>query len=189
MVISSFYRSPSRTDEAYLKTSYEEISKLRTASKKSVFILGGDLNAPDISWKDNSITSSKHYPRRVSQTFLDISSDLGLEQMVHFPTHGDITLDVIFTSHPSYQKRCQPLPLISAKGDHDIVLSDTAHQLVRAKPKRRTIYSGRKLTQKVSRKLSVHTAKASSPQPSIRLIVIGKTSRQQSTKNCKQCAY
>ena len=101
--------------------------------------------------------------------------------------HGDITLDVIFTSHPSYEKRCKPLPPISAKGDHDIVLSDTAHQLVRARPKRRTIYSGRKLTQKVSGRLSVHTAKASSPQPSVRLIC-GKT-RQQSTKNCKQCAY
>ena len=92
----------------------------------------------------NSITSSKHYPRRVSQTFLDIASDLGLEQMVQFPTRGENTLDLIFTSHPSYQERCKSLPSISERSDHDIVLFDTAHQPVRSRPKRRTIYLWKK---------------------------------------------
>ena len=63
MVISSYYRPPTHSDESYLKRAYDQISKLRTASRKSVFILGGDFNVPDVSWKDNSITSSKHYPR------------------------------------------------------------------------------------------------------------------------------
>ena len=62
-MIPSFYRPSSKTDEAYMKTAYEQISKLHTASKKSVFILGGDFNAPDVSWKENSITGSKHYQR------------------------------------------------------------------------------------------------------------------------------
>ena len=35
----------------------------------------------------------KHYPRRISQTYLEVASDLGLEQMVDFPTCGDNTLD------------------------------------------------------------------------------------------------
>ena len=99
---------------------------------------------PDVSWKDNSITSSKHCPKRVSQTFLDIASDLGLEQMVQFPTHGQNTLDLIFTSHPSYQERCKSLPPISESSDHDIVLFNTAHQPVRSRPKRRTIYLWKK---------------------------------------------
>ena len=99
---------------------------------------------PDVSWKDNSITSSKHCPKRVSQTFLDIASDLGLEQMVQFPTHGENTLDLIFTSHPSYQERCKSLPPISESSDHDIVLFNTAHQPVRSRPKRRTIYLWKK---------------------------------------------
>ena len=34
-----------------------------------------------------------------------------------FPACGDNTLDLIFTSHPSYRERCQPPPLISAKSD------------------------------------------------------------------------
>ena len=86
----------------------------------------------------------KRYPRRIRQTYLDVASDLGLEQMVDFPTRGDNTLDLTFTSHPSYQERWKPLPHISAKSDHDIVLFDSAHQPVRARPKRRTIYLWKK---------------------------------------------
>ena len=144
MVISSYYRPPNQSDESYLNKAYDEISTLRKASKKSVFILGGDFNVPDVSWKDNFITSSTHYPKRVSETFLDIASDLGLEQMVQFPTRGENTLDLIFTSHPSYQERCKSLPPISERSDHDIVLFDTAHQPVRSRPKRRTIYLWKK---------------------------------------------
>ena len=106
MVISSFYRPPSNSDESYLTKVHEELQQLRSASKKSALILGGDFNVPDISLKENSITSSKHYPRRVSQTFLDVASDLGLEQMVYFPTQGENTLNLIFTSHPNFQERC-----------------------------------------------------------------------------------
>ena len=99
---------------------------------------------PDVSWKDNSIITSKHYPPRVSQTFLNIVSDPGSEQMVQFPTCGENTLDLIFTPHPSYQERCKSLPLISERSDHNIVLFDTAHRQVRSRPKRRTIYLWKK---------------------------------------------
>ena len=139
MVISSFYGPPSNTDESYLTKVHKELQQLRSASKKSVFILGGDFNVPDISWKENSITSSKHYPRRFSQTFLNVASDLSLEQMVDFPTQDENTLNLIFTSHTSFQERCEPLPPISDKSDHDIGLFDTSHQPVRARPKRQTV--------------------------------------------------
>ena len=135
MVISSYYR-PSNQSELYLNMAYDEISKLRSVSKKSVFILGGDFNVPDVSWKDNSISSSKHYPRRVSQAFLDIASYLGLEQMIQFPTHGENTLDLIFTSHPSYQERCKSLPTISERSDHDIVLFRYSPQTSQIKTKK-----------------------------------------------------
>ena len=59
--------------------------------------------------------------------------------MVQFPTRGENTLDLIFTSHPSYQERCKSLPPISERSDHDIVLFDTAHQPVRSRHKRQTI--------------------------------------------------
>ena len=60
-------------------------------------------------------------PRRVSQTCLDLASDLGLEQMVQFLTCGENMLDLIFTSHPSYQEKCKSLPPISESCNYDIV--------------------------------------------------------------------
>ena len=144
MVISSYNRPPNQSDESYLNKAYVEISKLRKASKKSVFILGRDFNVPDVSWKDDSITSSKHYPKRVSQTFL--ASDLGLEQMVQFPTRGENTLDLISLLIKVIKRDANLYHLlsISERSDHDIVLFDTAHQPVRSRPKRQTIYLWKK---------------------------------------------
>ena len=80
----------------------------------------------------------------MNQTYLDLAAEHSLEQMVDFPTRGDNTLDLVFTSHPSYVERCKPLPPIADKSDHDIVLFDTSHQPVRTRPKRRTIYIWKK---------------------------------------------
>ena len=157
-------------------------STFRKASKKSVFILGGDFNVPDVSLKDNSITSSKHYPKRVSQTFLDIASDLGLEQMVQFPTRGENTLDLIFTSHPCYQERCKSLPPISERSDHDIVLFDTAHQPVRSRPKRRTIYLWKKAdTEGIKAAFTKYSVNFLVP-PSPQSIACSKRSKEPSTR-------
>ena len=46
--------------------------------------------------------------------------ELGLEQLVDFPTRLENTLDLIFTSHPSFKIRCKPLPPIGQKSDRDI---------------------------------------------------------------------
>ena len=42
-----------------------------------------------------------------------------------FPTRKENTLDLIFTTHPSFTQRCKPLPSIG-NNDHDIVLLDVA---------------------------------------------------------------
>jgi hypothetical protein len=44
---------------------------------------------------------------------------------VDFPTRKENTLDLIFTTHPSFTQRCKPLPSIG-NNDHDIVLLDVA---------------------------------------------------------------
>ena len=60
-------------------------------------------------------------------------------QLVDFPTRKSKTLDLIFSSHPSYMERCKPLPSIG-NSNHDIVLLDTSIQVRRPKPPRRRIY-------------------------------------------------
>jgi hypothetical protein len=91
-----------RTDDDYLIKTKEDISTLRNTNKNAVFILGGDFNAPDINWQSNNITGAKYYSKKVNQTYLDLAAEHSLEQMVDFPTRGDNTLDLVFTSHSSY---------------------------------------------------------------------------------------
>ncbi|CAG2209667.1 unnamed protein product [Mytilus edulis] len=148
LIIAGYYRPPGRTDDLYLTNSHKEITDLKTNNKNTIHIIGGDFNAPDISWESNSITGSKHYPLRVSQTYLDISQDMALEQMVKFPTRLQNTLDLILTSHPSFMIRCKPLPPIGLKSDHDIVLYDTNIQPNRVKPTHRKIFLGKKANMK-----------------------------------------
>jgi hypothetical protein len=74
-------------------------------------VLAGDFNLPDINWSEQKI-SSNQYTVGTNQTYLDIASDNGLEQIVDFPTRNENTLDLIFTSHPSYKQRCKPIPAI-----------------------------------------------------------------------------
>jgi hypothetical protein len=68
-----------------------------------------------------------------------------LEQIADFPTRQDSTLDLIFTSHPAFKLRCKSLPPLGKKGDHDIVLYDCSHKVVRRKPPRRKIYLWKKV--------------------------------------------
>ena len=85
---------------------------------KNIFLIGGYFNLPDINWETMRAEGTQ-YPSRVSQAFLDdIVSDKSLEQMVDFPTRKDKTLDLLFTSHPSYVEKSKPLPSIG-NSDHE----------------------------------------------------------------------
>lgn len=137
VTIAAYYRPPNRTDSEYLESTTTEFNTLKASAKKNIVIIGGDFNAPDIDWKQLSIAGSQ-YPAKVSKTFMDITSDNNLEQMVDFPTRKDKTLDLILTSHPSYKQRCKPMPSIG-NSDHDIVLFDTNIQAYRPRPVRREI--------------------------------------------------
>ena len=79
------------------------------------------------------------HPHRVSQRFLEISQDLALEQMVDFTTRNQNILDLVLTTHPAFMIHCSRLPPLGAKSDHDIVLYDSAHEVVRTRQPRRKI--------------------------------------------------
>ncbi|CAG2184827.1 unnamed protein product [Mytilus edulis] len=91
-----------------------------------------DFNIPDICWKTNTI-AGRQYSLKVNQPYLDLSYDLGIEQIVDFPTRQDNFLDLLFTSHPAFKLRCKQLPPLGDKSDHDIVLYDRTHQVSRKK--------------------------------------------------------
>ena len=139
MLLCSSNRPPDMTSVEYLEKVKEKRSDLGKNFKNAVILIGGDFNLPDFDWNNNTFTNTS-YAHRVSQTFLDLTQDLGLEQMVDFPTRQGNTLDLIFTSHPDFKIRCKPLPPIGLKCDHDIVLFDTSHKTFRPRPLRRKIF-------------------------------------------------
>ena len=122
VIIAVAYRPPNRTDDDYTEALIKDISSARDQNKSSYFLLGGDFNLPGIDWGSGRVTG-RQVPKRVNEAFLNMQSDLALEQMVHFSTRGNNTLDLLFTSHPTIVDKCKALPAIG-RGDHGTVLID-----------------------------------------------------------------
>ena len=133
-IVASAYRPPRSTQE-YALELLNTIKHVCIKYPKDTFIVGGDLNTPDISWSSNTI-SGNQYLKSINETILSIEEELGLTQIVDFPTRNENFLDLIFTNRPSFVNRCVSLPGIS---DHDTILMDTTISLNRQNPQKRTI--------------------------------------------------
>ena len=83
----------------------------------SIFWLGGDFNLPDINWQNQDIPGNQ-YLKSINEIFLEMSQDLGLQQIVDFPTRGTSLLDVFFTNKPDLVNNCK---LLAGLGDHGAV--------------------------------------------------------------------
>ena len=68
----------------------------------AVYLVGGDFNLPDINWEDQSISGHQNLVA-INNGYLNCFQDLGLEQIVNFPTryNPDRTLDLLLTNRPS----------------------------------------------------------------------------------------
>ena len=99
--------------------------------------LGGDFNLPDIDWTNHQITGHQ-YPIRINNRFMEVVQDLGLEQVVDFPTRKEAFLDLFLTNRPTLVNRCEPLPGIS---DHDTIIYINSDVIAkRQKPIKRKIF-------------------------------------------------
>jgi hypothetical protein len=49
----------------------------------------------------------------VNNSFLTLVEDIGLQQMIDFPTRNNATLDLFLTNRPSPINRLKPIPGIS----------------------------------------------------------------------------
>lgn len=141
-VISCLYRPPNRSDQQYSDKAIQDITKLRPRNKKDTFILGGDFNLPDIEWESYTINGTQNQ-RDLNNSYLQMAANLNIQQIVDKPTRGEKTLDLLFTSHPGQLNRCKTLPPLG-NSDHDIVLTDLATYISRAKPTKRKIHLWKK---------------------------------------------
>lgn len=140
LIIISAYRPPSKNDINYFKQMIDEIIELKSKFKNSTFWLSGDFNLPDIKWPEQTISGSM-YPKELSEMFINMINQIGIEQIVDFPTRKDNILDLFCTNQPALITKIKTIPGIS---DHDIVLVDAICKPKRAKQSQHKIYLWKK---------------------------------------------
>ena len=131
-----------------------ELRATQQRHQEAMYLLGGDFNLPDTNWRDASVTGHQN-PLAVDRGFLEAFDDIGLTQIVDFPTHSnpDHTLGLILTNRPSLIQRCEPLPGVA---DHDAVLAITVLAITKLasplhKPIRRKIHLWKKANMEIVR--------------------------------------
>ena len=100
--VASWYRPLGSTCEEF-QLFREQLDYIRTDLKgkklPSVHVLE-DFNFKDIDWPDRLNKSGSTLSQSEGQILIDNMNDHGLEQMIHFPTRENNTLDLILTTLP-----------------------------------------------------------------------------------------
>ena len=135
VVVATVHRPPS-SDLEYATLSMDNLGELVQQNKSAILFTGGDFNLPDINWNDMYVTGNK-YPVPANEPYLNTSLDLGLEQLVDFPTrfNPDNTLDLLFTNRPSLVQKCS----VPGLSEHAAVLISTRLRPAKSKPAKRKI--------------------------------------------------
>ncbi len=108
--LAAYYR-PTDCDLGKLKALSDDLEKLRgDGSRCPNLILAGDFNVPDVNWEDHTIASKPQYGTAINEAMLDIAQEFTLEQKVQVPTHGENTLDLIFTTCPDLVSDIRTIP-------------------------------------------------------------------------------
>ena len=98
IIIGSYYRrdaDSSPEQMANFESVLEKLGIYIQDNPKSTLMIGGDFNFPDINWDVPSVPPCSKRSS-LSEKLLEITSDLGLEQMVKIPTRNNNILDLFF---------------------------------------------------------------------------------------------
>ena len=135
LIVCSIYRPPSG-DCVYMEQLCKTLEEIILEFPKSIIWIAGDINLPNVDWKNNLIHGSA-YPIPLYSTFLDLIETHGFTQIVDFPTRGNNILDIFCTNRPSLINVCCPLPGIS---DHEAISVSSATLVKLNPPSKRKIY-------------------------------------------------
>ena len=91
---------------------------------------------PNIDWNNNCLCGH-NYPSCLCELILDTFGDIGLTQLVDFPTRGRNILDIFATNRPSLVEKCIPIPGI---GDHEAVYFESSIQARYTRPAQRKVF-------------------------------------------------
>ena len=142
LLIGAFYR-PQVTElheMDYLMQLNQSLKKIDHSKRQQIW-LAGDFNLPGINWDTLSTTPGGYKPG-LSKEFLNMTADIGLEQLVDKPTRKGNILDLFLTTHSTLVEKSTVLPGLS---DHDgipcVTLSTKARKV---KQQRRKIFMFKK---------------------------------------------
>ena len=118
--VANWYRLPGGSCEEF-QLFRDQLDHIRTNHKgnklPSVHVLG-DLNFKNIAWPDRLNKSGSLLSQLEGQMLIDVMTDHGLEQLVHFLTREKNTLDLILTSLPVQFQEIHSTDKLS---DHDVI--------------------------------------------------------------------
>ena len=136
ILLGSFYR-PHSSEMASLIELDVSLSKIGNLINTNSVILGGDFNAPNISWENNQVLDHL----ATSERLTEIANEYDLEQLVKEPTriHGNTrnSLDLVFSNNNTIVNNFKITPGIS---DHDIVSFTVNLALKKKRLAKRKIY-------------------------------------------------
>ena len=114
--VASVYRPPSSA-VAYMSKLRNHITEIYSKFPRASYIIGGDLNLPQVDWTTDSSILDGH-----GSLLRDTMDELGLSQHCLKPTRPESNniLDLIFTNRPCAVIDIEVLPGMS---DHNIVLA------------------------------------------------------------------
>ena len=131
IIVGCSYRPPNASSD-YAQQVCQELFELKSQFKKSIFLIGGDFNLPDINWPHQTIDGCQ-YAKAINTAYMDTFLDLGLHQVITTPTRGDSILDLFLTPDPDL---IESIDVVAGIGDHDIVKVTTRIEARRKKPTR-----------------------------------------------------
>ena len=101
----------------YLEELCMVLKQIILINPDAIIWFAGDLNLPNKDWNLNCLQGN-NYPSTLCMTFLDTLLELGLSQIVTFPTRQHNILDIFITNCPNLVRSCTSIPGIS---DHEAV--------------------------------------------------------------------
>ena len=137
--VASWYRPPGGSSEDFqlFRDQLDQIRKKHKGNKLPWVHVLEDFNFKNFAWPDRLNKSGSMLSQSEGQILIDIMNDNGLEQLVHFPTRGKNTLDLILTSLPGQFQEIHSRDKLS---DHDVVSRTLKVYIPHKKKPRRKIY-------------------------------------------------
>ena len=131
-LIGAYYRPPSdRAPDSVCQLG----EQLESLDPDVPIILGGDFNAGDIDWENNTIAPGSDR-KTLCETLIDVFEDHHLDQIQRECTRENAVLDLYVTNRPGLVKSCNTVPGIA---DHHIIVVDSMIKAQRLKKPKRPI--------------------------------------------------